>query len=103
MLKRRFALSVIAALLIGFWLGWFFKTARKTDQLQIDPVAKARDFALLNDPQSFSKSRNSLSFFIDDNADVWTVEVAPQGQLGGGLRLMVWKKDGRVALIGKTQ
>lgn len=103
MSKRTSALAIVAALIAGFWIGWVGAYGSTAAPRQFDPIVKARDYAIAHYPKDFSGSADALSYIVEEHGDVWTVEVAPQAQMGGGLRLMIRRGDGHVELVGLTQ
>lgn len=101
--KRTLVLATAAALIAGFWIGRACHCDKAAVQQQVDPVASARSYVIAHHPQEFGRAGTALFYAVEDHGEVWTVEVAPQGQMGGGLRLMIRRADGHVELIGRTQ
>ncbi|MGJ3649201.1 hypothetical protein ACLB0R_12110 [Sphingomonas sp. GlSt437] len=101
--KRTAVLSSVVTLIVGFWMGWMFGHGRIVTPPEVDPIAAARAYAVTHYPRQFGTAGTELTYTAEDSRDSWIVEVAPQGQIGGGIRLIVRRKDGYVELVGKTQ
>jgi hypothetical protein len=103
MSKRTSLLAATAALIAGMLIGWFIANEGYVSTRPIDPVVSARKFATEHYPRLFSKDGTALSYSVEDHGDVWSVEVTPQGQMGGGLRLIVGRESGVIEPVGLTQ
>ena len=79
-------------------------SARKPARAVQDPVAIARSYALSHLALFPRGTRLSdLSYDTTVQGDYWVVEVSPKGYLGGGVRLLVARRSGRVVEVTRTK
>lgn len=67
-------------------------------------LSVATDYARRHYPEgAFRPDGARLSYSVEDRGPVWIVELQPQGYAGGGLHMIVRKRDMRVASAERTQ
>jgi hypothetical protein len=77
---------------------------RKSVRVVQEPAAVARSYALAHLALFPSGTRPpDLLYDIEEQGDHWVVEISPRGYMGGGLRLLVAKRDGSVVDMKRTQ
>ena len=104
MAKRTALLAIVVALLIGGWAGWFAHGRAVVSNKVIDPLSVAREYAAAHyPPHTFQPKGAPLAFQVEEHGDFWTVHLAPQGYVGGGLQLMIRRQDGRVISAMRSQ
>ena len=97
-------LALALALLIGGWAGWFAHRHSVRLSQSSDPFVIANDYAAANfAPDAFRPNGAFLSYHIEEHGDVWTVSLSPQGYTGGGLNLLIRRRDGKVLSAQRTQ
>lgn len=70
----------------------------------IDPPSVAREYAAAHySPHTFQPKGAPLAFQVEEHGDFWTVHLAPQGYVGGGLQLMIRRQDGQVISAMRSQ
>ena len=69
----------------------------------IDPLAIAEEHVRANLQKGSSISPLEREWFVQDHGDIWIVEMSAQGSVGGGTKMAIGKKDGRVLGSERTQ
>ena len=69
-----------------------------------DALAIAKRYAETHFPKGTFQPRGApLEYFVDEAGASWKVELSPSGYLGGGLQVLVRKRDGKVVSALRTQ
>jgi hypothetical protein len=103
MKKRTAMLAIALALLVGGWAGWLAHQHNVRSQSS-DPFVIANNYVAANfAPDAFRPEGTFLSYHIEEHGDAWTVELGPQGYIGGGLHLLIRRRDGKVLSAQRTQ
>jgi hypothetical protein len=62
----------------------------------INPLLKAEEYARTHYPEVQVPKGKDRAWLVEDHGDTWTVELFKQGQIGGGIKMVVLKRDGTV-------
>lgn len=103
MAKRTAILSIVAAMMFGVFLGFAFAAWQPRNKPAVNPLTSARDYVFTHYPKRYPAKGKYLSYYVSDHRDAWIVEVSNQGEIGGGVRLLVIKQSGVVNLVGFSQ
>lgn len=68
----------------------------------INPLTVAETYAREHYPQR-TPAGLERAWLVEDHGDVWTVEMFKQGVMGGGIKMVITKRDGRVLGAELTQ
>ena len=96
-------LSTMAAIMLGVCLGFAIAAWQPRNKPAVNPLTSARNYVFAHYPKRYSAKGEYLSYNISDHRDAWLVEVSNQGEIGGGVRLLVIKQSGVVNLVGFSQ
>lgn len=67
-------------------------------------LAIAKQYADSHYPKgSFPPDRARIQYIVEDAGEVWKIEIGPVGYLGGGLQVLVRKRDMEVVSALRTQ
>jgi len=64
-------------------------------QESINPLTAAEAYARKHYPDQVPEGLER-AWLVEDHGDIWTVEMFQQGAMGGGIKMAVSKRDGRV-------
>lgn len=68
----------------------------------INPLSVSEDYARKHYPDLVPKGLER-AWHVEDHGDIWTVEMFKQGVMGGGLKMAIRKRDGKVTGSELTQ
>ena len=69
---------------------------------EINPLTAAETYAREHYPDQVPKGLGR-AWLVEDHGEIWTVEMFEQGKFGGGIRMVVSKRDGHVEMTGLAQ
>jgi hypothetical protein len=73
-----------------------------TPTAQINPLTVAEDYAGKHYPQVVPRG-SARAWLVEDHGDIWTVEMFSQGRIGGGIKVAINKRSGKVIGSERTQ
>ena len=68
----------------------------------VNPLIVSEAYAQKHHPALVPKGLER-AWFVEDHGDIWTVEMFQQGTMGGGIKMAIRKRDGRVLGAELTQ
>lgn len=69
---------------------------------QINPIEVADSYAIKHYPSEVPRG-SARAWLVEDHGEIWTVEMFAQGAAGGGIKMAIKKRDGKVVGSERTQ
>jgi hypothetical protein len=69
---------------------------------QINPIEVADGYAIKHYPREVPRG-SARAWLVEDHGEIWTVDMFSQGTAGGGIKMAINKRDGKVMGSERTQ
>lgn len=69
---------------------------------QINPIEVAESYVINHYPREVPRG-SARAWLVEDHGEIWTVEMFSQGAAGGGIKMAINKRDGKVMGSERTQ
>jgi len=75
----------------------------QSNKHSLDPLVVSEEYALKHYRKGDVPQGLQRQWHVQDHGEIWTVELSTQGAVGGGIRMAIDKRDGRVIGSERTQ
>ena len=111
-MSRRVVLTSVLAVILAAYGGWWAKGFRVVDacldaggrwrsdggycETAINPIEIAEEYARRHEPAGVIPEGLERQWWVRDHGEIWIAELGAQGEVGGGIRIAIRKRDGKV-------